>query len=47
VSASELETYQPEVLVVFAYEYIDDIRKKTSNAYDYYMPIPLVELIAS
>ena len=47
VSASELETYRPEVLVVFAYEYIDDIRKKTSNAYDYYMPIPLVELIAS
>ncbi|MEK1898224.1 class I SAM-dependent methyltransferase [Rhizobium sp. 1399] len=47
VAASELETYQPEVLVVFAYEYIDDIRKKTGNAYDYYMPIPLVELKAS
>ncbi|WP_244918434.1 class I SAM-dependent methyltransferase [Phaeobacter gallaeciensis] len=47
VAASELETYQPEVLVVFAYEYIDDIREKTGNAYDYYMPIPLVELKAS
>ncbi|UWR87811.1 class I SAM-dependent methyltransferase [Phaeobacter inhibens] len=47
VTASELETYQPEVLVVFAYEYIDDIREKTGNAYSYYMPIPLVELKAS
>ncbi|MFV1491621.1 class I SAM-dependent methyltransferase [Phaeobacter sp. JH18-32] len=47
VAASELESYQPQVLVVFAYEYIDDIRRKTGNAYDYYMPIPLVELTAS
>ena len=47
LAASELEIHQPQVLVVFAYEYIDDIRKKTRNAYDYYMPIPLVELKAS
>lgn len=47
VPASELKAYQPDVLVVFAYEYIDDIRKNTGDAYDYYMPIPLVELTAS
>ena len=46
VAASELEAFRPDVLVVFAYEYIDDIRKKTGNLYDYYMPIPLVELKA-
>ncbi len=31
---------QPDVLVVFAYEYLDDIRKKTNNRYRYLIPIP-------
>jgi methylation protein EvaC len=30
--------------VVFAYEYLDDIRKKTGNAYRYLLPIPPREL---
>ncbi|MCJ8335043.1 MAG: class I SAM-dependent methyltransferase [Epibacterium sp.] len=47
VPATELAAFKPDVLLVFAYEYIDDIREKTGDAYDYYMPIPLVELHAS
>ena len=31
-------------LVVFAYEYIDDIRRKTDGAYRYLRPIPPAEL---
>jgi hypothetical protein len=31
---------QPELLVVFAYEYFDDIKKKTKAAYRYLIPIP-------
>jgi methylation protein EvaC len=44
VASAELDAYKPEILIVFAYEYIDDIRKKTGNKYTYMMPIPLVEL---
>ncbi len=36
---------KPDVLVVFAYEYFDDIKKKTQNSrYRYLMPIPPKEL---
>ena len=35
-----LAEHNPELLVVFAVEYIDDIRKKTGNAYRYLIPIP-------
>ncbi len=35
-----LADHKPELLVVFAFEYIDDIRKKTDNAYRYLIPIP-------
>ena len=35
-----LQQVKPDLLVVFAYEYIDDIRKKTGNAYRYFVPIP-------
>jgi len=33
-----------EMLIVFAYEYIQDIRVKTNNAYKYFMPIPPREI---
>lgn len=33
-----------DVLIVFAYEYIKDIREKTGNAYRYFMPIPPREI---
>ena len=35
-----LTEHKPELLTVFAFEYIDDIRKKTDNAYRYLIPIP-------
>ena len=38
--AYHLEKSKPDVLVVFAYEYLDDIIKKTKNAYKYLIPIP-------
>jgi methylation protein EvaC len=40
VPRSHLETHCPEILVVFAYEYLDDIRNKTGSAYRYLIPIP-------
>lgn len=40
VPQSHLEAHKPEVLAVFAYEYLDDIRKKTHNGYRYLIPIP-------
>ena len=44
VKASHLETARPDVLVVFAYEYFDDIKKKTRGSYRYFLPIPPREL---
>lgn len=35
-----LDADRPDILVVFAYEYLDDIRKKTGNGYRYFVPIP-------
>jgi SAM-dependent methyltransferase len=36
-----LETHKADILVVFAYEYLDDIREKTrSGGYRYLIPIP-------
>lgn len=40
VSREHLKAHRPDVLVVFAYEYLDDIRNKTENAYRYLLPIP-------
>jgi len=40
VPKAYLDEHKPEVLVVFAYEYLEDIRKKTGNAYRYLIPIP-------
>ncbi len=38
--ASRLEKERPDILVVFAYEYFDDIKKKTGGKYRYLIPIP-------
>src|SRR5947209_17888119 len=44
VPRTHLDSHPPHVLVVFAYEYFEDIRKKTSGAYRYMRPIPPEEL---
>ena len=44
VPKSYLDGHRPDVLVVFAYEYFDDIKKKTDGAYRYFKPIPPTEL---
>ena len=40
VPRSHLDAHRPDILVVFAYEYLDDIRNKTGSAYRYLIPIP-------
>ncbi|WP_197694412.1 MULTISPECIES: class I SAM-dependent methyltransferase [unclassified Mycobacterium] len=45
VPKSYLDEHKPDVLVVFAYEYFDDIKKKTDGAYRYLKPIPPTELV--
>lgn len=45
VPKSYLETHKPDVLVVFAYEYFEDIKKKTDGEYRYLIPIPPREVI--
>lgn len=40
VTKAHLDEHRADVLVVFAYEYLDDIRKKTDNSYRYLVPIP-------
>jgi SAM-dependent methyltransferase len=40
VPRSYLEAHPPEVLIVFAYEYLEDIRKKTHGSFRYFVPIP-------
>jgi methylation protein EvaC len=44
VPKSYLDEHKPDVLVVFAYEYFDDIKKKTDGAYRYLKPIPPTDL---
>jgi hypothetical protein len=44
VPKAHLESHRPDVLVVFAYEYFDDIRKKTNGSYRYLLPIPPKEV---
>jgi methylation protein EvaC len=39
-----LDAHKPDILIVFAYEYLDDIRKKTNDAYRYMLPIPPREI---
>jgi methylation protein EvaC len=40
VARAHLDKDRPDILVVFAYEYLDDIREKTGGAYRYLIPIP-------
>ncbi|MGY8992707.1 MAG: methyltransferase domain-containing protein [Rhodospirillales bacterium] len=40
VAKEHLDKFGSDVLVVFAYEYLDDIRKKTGDGYRYVIPIP-------
>lgn len=42
---SHLIENKPDVLVVFAYEYFEDIRKKLPNSYRYLFPIPVREVL--
>lgn len=44
VAKAHLDGNRPDVLVVFAYEYFTDIRKKTGGSYRYLQPIPPREL---
>lgn len=40
VSKTYLDKHKSDILVVFAYEYFNDIKKKTNGAYTYLIPIP-------
>jgi hypothetical protein len=40
VPKDHLDAHGADVLVTFAYEYLDDIRAKTGNRYRYLIPIP-------
>jgi SAM-dependent methyltransferase len=40
VPRSHLDGHQPDILVVFAYEYFEDIKKKLQHPYRYLLPIP-------
>ncbi len=40
VPNAHLKQHRPDVLVVFAYEYLNDIRKKVDGPYRYFLPIP-------
>jgi len=44
VPKAYLDSHRPDVIVVFAYEYFDDIRKKTGGSYRYLLPIPPREI---
>jgi SAM-dependent methyltransferase len=44
VPRTHLDNHKPDILVVFAYEYLDDIRKKTGGSYRYLLPIPPKEV---
>lgn len=44
VPKSYLDEHKPDVLVVFAYEYFEDIKKKTNGGYKYLIPIPPREI---
>lgn len=41
VHSNFLKKQKVDILVVFAHEYLDDIKKKTNNKYKYIIPIPI------
>lgn len=45
VPKSFLEKHKPDILVVFAYEYFNDIKKKTNGSYKYLIPVPPREVV--
>jgi hypothetical protein len=45
VSLSHLENNRPDVLVVFAYDYFEDIKKKLTGKYRFLFPIPPKEVL--
>jgi SAM-dependent methyltransferase len=45
VAKAHLDSHRPDVLVVFAYEYFEDIRNKTGGSYRYLLPIPPKEIV--
>lgn len=45
VSNDYLNTHQRDVLIIFAHEYFDDIKKKLSRGYRYLFPIPPREVL--
>lgn len=44
VSKNYLDTHKPDILVIFAYEYFNDIKKKIGTDYRYFIPIPPREI---
>lgn len=44
VAAEHIEKNIPDILVVFAYEYFDDIKKKTGGRFRYLFPVPPKEI---
>lgn len=45
VSKEYLADHRPDILVVFAYEYFEDIKKKTKGSYKYLIAIPPREVV--
>ena len=44
VTRETLLADRPDIVLVFAYEYLDDIRKKTPGGHRYFLPIPPREI---
>ena len=44
VSKEMLEEYDPDVIILFAYEYFEDIKKKLNKSYKFLLPIPPKEI---
>ena len=44
VSREHLEEYNPDIIVMFAYEYFEDIKKKLNKKYRFLLPIPPKEI---
>ena len=44
VSKEELEKYDPDLIIMFAYEYFEDIKRKLNKPYKFLLPIPPKEI---
>ena len=45
VSNEYIETHRPDIFVIFAYEYFDDIKRKLNRNYRFLLPIPPKEIL--